>query len=80
MDEDLFWKIIQTTKDNSSGDFEEQQKQLAKELRRLTPDDIIFFVNRFRYFRGHANTWELWGAIYIIHGGCGDDSFNDFRE
>ncbi len=80
MDEDQFWKIIQTTKDNSSGDFEEQQEELAKELRKLTPDDIILFGNRFRYFRGQANTWELWGAIYIIHGGCGDDSFNDFRE
>lgn len=80
MDEDQFWEIIQTTKNNSSGDFEEQQEELAKELRKLTPDDIILFGNRFRYFRGQANTWELWGAIYIIHGGCGDDSFNDFRE
>lgn len=80
MDEDQFWKIIQTTKDNSNGDFEEQQEELANELRKLTPDDIILFGNRFRYFRGQANTWELWGAIYIIHGGCGDDSFNDFRE
>jgi len=80
MEEDMFWKIIQTTKDNAKGDFEEQQEELANELRKLTPDDIILFGNRFRYFRGMANTWELWGAIYIIHGGCGDDSFNDFRE
>ncbi len=80
MNEDLFWKIIQTTKDKSNGDFEKQQEELADELRKLTPNDIILFANRFRYFRGQANTWELWGAIYIIHGGCGDDSFNDFRE
>jgi Protein of unknown function (DUF4240) len=80
MEEDHFWKIIRITKDNSNGDFEEQQVALANELRKLTPDDIILFGNRFRYFRGQANTWELWGAIYIINGGCGDDSFNDFRE
>lgn len=80
MDEDRFWKIIQASKDNSNNDFEEQQEELANELRKLTPDDIILFGNRFRFFRGQANTWELWGAIYIIHGGCGDDSFNDFRE
>ena len=80
MDEDLFWKIIQTTKYNSGGNFEEQQAELARELRKLTPNEIILFGNRFRYFRGQANTWELWGAIYIIHGGCSDDSFNDFRE
>ena len=80
MDEDQFWKIIQTSKDNSRGNFEEQKEELAKELRKLAPDDIILFGNSFRYFRGQANTWELWGAIYIIHGGCGEDSFNDFRE
>lgn len=80
LDEDQFWKIIETTKDNSNGDFEEQQEELANELRKLSPEDIILFGNRFRYFRGQANTWELWGAIYIINGGCGDDSFNDFRE
>jgi hypothetical protein len=22
----------------------------------------------------------LWGAAYLIHGGCGDDTFNDFRS
>ncbi len=66
MDEDQFWKIIQTTKDNSNGDFEEQQEELANELRKLTPDDIILFSNRFRYFRGQANTWELWVDISLI--------------
>ena len=80
MNEDQFWRIIQASKDNADGDFEQQQEELADDLRRLTPEDIILFANRFRYFRGQANTWELWGAIYIIHGGCGDDSFNDFRE
>jgi len=43
MDEEQFWKIIETTKDNSSGHFEEQQEELATELRKLTPDNIILF-------------------------------------
>ncbi len=80
MDEDQFWRIIQASKDKSNGDYEQQQEELANELRKLSADSIILFANRFRYFRGLANTWELWGAIYIIHSGCGDDSFNDFRE
>jgi len=80
MDEEQFWRIIKTTKDKSDDDFEQQQDELANELRKLSPEDIILFGNRFRYFRGQANTWELWGAIYVIHGGCSDDSFNDFRE
>ncbi|MBI3235352.1 MAG: DUF4240 domain-containing protein [Bacteroidetes bacterium] len=80
MDEEVFWKIMKLTKDRSNGYYEEQQEELANELRKLTPDEVLLFDNRFRYFRGQANTWDLWGAIYIIHGGCGDDSFNDFRE
>jgi hypothetical protein len=80
MDEDQFWKIIQTTKDVANNDFHQQQEELANEMQKLNPGDIILFANRFRHFRGKANTWELWGAIYIINGGCGDDSFNDFRE
>ena len=80
MDEDKFWQIIQSTKDKAKDDFENQQEELEKKLQKLTPDEIILFGNRFRFFRGQAYTWKLWGAIYIIHGGCGDDSFNDFRE
>ena len=80
MDEDKFWRIIQSSKDNSQDDFEQQQDELANQLHKLSPDEIILFGNRFRYFRGQANVWGLWGAIYIIHGGCSDDSFNDFRE
>jgi hypothetical protein len=80
MDEEMFWTIIELSKSKSKGDFEQQPEELANELRKLTPENLILFGNRFRFFRGKANTWELWGAIYIIHGGCSDDSFNDFRE
>jgi hypothetical protein len=80
MEEERFWQIIQATKEHAAGDFDQQQAELARELRKLTATEIILFANRFIFFRAKANTWELWGAIYIIHGGCGDDSFNDFRE
>ena len=80
MNEDVFWDIINRTKENSENDYDVQKDQLEIELEKLTPNEIILFYNRFRYFRGLAYTWELWGAIYLIKGGCGDDSFNDFRE
>ena len=80
MDENKFWEIISTSKEKSSNDFELQQNELKNELKKLNPNEIILFGNSFRHYRGKANTWELWGAIYIINGGCGDDMFNDFRE
>src|SRR6185369_3533018 len=39
-----------------------------------------YFDNRFRQLRGEAYSWQLWGAIYIIQGGCSDDGFTDFRD
>lgn len=80
MGEDAFWKIIKNSNLNSKGDYEIQQQELAKELHKLNPNDIIKFYNRFCFLKWEAYTWQLWGAIYIIQGGCGDDSFNDFRE
>ena len=80
MEEDQFWAIIHTSYENSRGDYEEQQGQLTIELRKLPLQDLILFDNRFRELRGRAYDWQLWAAIYIIHGGCGDDSFTDFRD
>jgi hypothetical protein len=80
LSEDKFWKIIETSFNNSGGDFGQQKEELSKELHKLPLQDLILFGNRFSQLRGNAYTWELWGAIYIIHGGCGDDSFMDFRD
>jgi len=80
MADEEFWKLIKLSFDHSHGDFEIQQEELKKELKKLSPQDIILFDNKFSQLRGLAYNWELWGAIYIIHGGCGDDSFMDFRD
>ncbi|MFL5730781.1 MAG: DUF4240 domain-containing protein [Cytophagaceae bacterium] len=80
MPEEKFWAIVQSSFDKTNGDFEEQQIQLASLLKSLALQEIILFDNRFRELRGRAYNWQLWAAIYIIHGGCGDDSFMDFRD
>ena len=79
MSDDQFWKIINLTFQKSKGDFETQQQILHQQLSKLRPVAIMQFDNKFRKLSGEAYTWELWGAIYIINGGCGDDSFADFR-
>lgn len=30
--------------------------------------------------RARANRWDLWGAAYVMNGGCSDDGFIDFRN
>jgi hypothetical protein len=80
MSDDQFWKLINLTYEKSKGDFETQQQILHQELRKLRPVEVIHFDNKFRKLRGDAYTWDLWGAISIVHSGCGDDSFMDFRD
>jgi len=80
LNENKFWEVINETLKKSNGDYELQQEILEKELKKLSLQEIIEFDNRFKELRGKANNWELWGAIYIINGGCGDDSFHYFRE
>ncbi len=79
MSDELFWKLINLTYNKSKGDFETQQQVLNQELSKLRPIEIIHFDNKFRKLRGDAYTWNLWAAIFIINGGCSDDSFMDFR-
>lgn len=79
MDSERFWEIIETSKANSSGDYEKQQVELDKELLKLTAIEILEFDNRFRTLRGQIYNWDFWAAAYIINGGCSDDCFSDFR-
>lgn len=79
LEEDQFWKIIQTTKEQSAGDYEQQILLLKDELLKLDSQEIIEFDNRFRTVRGELYQWDLWAAAYIMNGGCSDDCFSDFR-
>ena len=79
METEKFWKIIETTKSKSLGDYEQQQSELEKELLKLTANEVLEFDNKFRTLRGEIYNWNFWAAAYIINGGCSDDCFSDFR-
>ncbi|WMI70046.1 DUF4240 domain-containing protein [Mangrovimonas sp. YM274] len=79
MDSEKFWKIIEITKSESSGDYEKQQSLLERELLKLTAKEVLEFDNKFRTLKGEIYTWDFWAAAYIINGGCSDDCFSDFR-
>lgn len=79
MESEKFWKIIETNKSKSLGDYEKQQSELEKELTKLTANEVLEFDNKFRTLRGEVYNWNFWAAAYIINGGCSDDCFSDFR-
>jgi len=74
---DDFWNIIAKAKDTINP--EEVIEIVKKELEKLSPEEIVSYQNHFDILHDKANFWNLWGAIYLINGGCGDDSFIDFR-
>ncbi|MEM6821924.1 MAG: DUF4240 domain-containing protein [Verrucomicrobiota bacterium] len=74
MTKDEFWKILE---DLPKG--EGAENTLADCLRTLEPKDIIRFQTHFDEEHARAYRWLLWGAAYIIYGGCSDDGFIDFR-
>ena len=84
MDNNEFWRRIELAKEEAGGakDMESAQQQaefLTGKLATLPPDEIIAFENLFRQKMRQAYRWDLWGAAYVINGGCSDDGFEYFR-
>ncbi len=78
--EQLFWKLIEKSRNMAKGDYAIQSEKLEKLLEGETPEFIVEFNNVFRTMLGKSYTWKLWAAAYIINGGCSDDTFYDFRS
>lgn len=77
MMKEQFWKIINQVKSNSC-DFEERPAKLKELLMQLTPEEVIAFESEYYQKMADAYRWDLWGAAYIINGGCSDDGFHYF--
>jgi hypothetical protein len=88
MDEARFWSVIESTRDAAktrprpaTTDFLDVHIETLRDaLAALPPDDVAGFEARFHELSVRAYRWDLWGAAYWMHGGCGDDSFWDFRS
>lgn len=79
MDELRFWALVQDVHDHANGDMDEKCETLRAALSRLSREDATAFAHCFTSMMDRAYSWPLWGAAYVIHGGCGDDTFTDFR-
>lgn len=74
-----FWKLIDQSRKAAHGDPDAQIDQLRSLLSKLQPEEIVEFGRIFSELHVNAYTWGLWGAAYVIGGGCSDDGFSDFR-
>ena len=79
MPSDEFWRVIARMVDPEH-DPDAQIDALRSALQELSLDELISFETAFRRYLNQAYTWNLWGAAYVIHGGCSDDGFEYFRR
>ncbi len=77
MSDSDFWQVI----DAASGaeTMDSKCSLLRDALADLSDEDLGGFVEQFDRVDGSLYAWPLWGAAYVINGGCGDDGFADFR-
>ena len=79
MDEMAFWALMEAANAEAREQHADQAEILQKKLQTLPAEEILAFHQTFTTLCFNAYRWDLWAAAYIIGGGCGDDSFMDFR-
>ena len=80
MDEVEFWKLIDKSRAAANNNYQTQINSLKTILLTLEPFDIVKFDNTFTALLAASYDYKLWGASYVINGGCSDDCFDYFRQ
>ncbi len=80
MDRNKFWEIIQLVHEKSKGDMDDKCELIKTSISELEVSDALEFLKLFDEMMDSLYSWSLWGAAYVMNGGCGDDSFMDFRS
>ena len=80
MNKEKFWQLIQRVHVEGLDDMDKKSELIKEALAKLSADEVIGFQTLFDEQMDKAYSWELWGAAYVIGGGCSDDAFTDFRS
>jgi len=75
-----FWEIIQLAHDKSSGDMDRKCELIKESISTLDDSEVSRFSEHFDDMMDALYSWPLWGAAYVMNGGCSDDAFSDFRS
>lgn len=74
-----FWKLIELARKGTGGDSSQQVENIAERLAKLSVEEIFSFYRELSRCMAQSYRADLWGAAYIVNGGCSDDSFDYFR-
>ncbi len=79
MQDERFWAIVEECHAAARGDVDEKDRLVKAAVSKLPGREAEAFHATFNAMKDAAFTWDLWAAAYLINGGCGDDTFSDFR-
>ncbi len=76
-----FWQVIADARHRTgnSVDGDRVAEQVTALLARRDPKEIVEFGVYLDGLEVSAYRWDLWGAAYLINGGCSDDCFDYFQ-
>jgi hypothetical protein len=79
MNEHQFWELIEAGK-RAHGDSGEFLDLVAGSVKGFGADGAKQFDEHIAQCMKRAYSWRLWGAAYIMCGGCSDDGFEYWRQ
>lgn len=65
-DEEKFWELIDYTKDQSRGDYQNQIGLIKDRVNHYSTEDLVKLDNLLNHLIKEAFTWDLYGASSII--------------
>ena len=80
MDDDHFWSLIDAAREAAGDDVEDRVTGLEQVLLGQHPDEVMEFQHKYDELMARAFRWDLWGAAFLMNGGCSDDAFRHFRD
>ena len=84
MDRDEFWAIVDWARDGvedtRTGEGAERvAERVGGRLAEMGREAAVAFDLRYAVLGAESYDWNLWGAAYLMKGGCSDDAFDYFR-
>ena len=80
MNRELFWQMMEESRDAADGDPFEQSQHLTAALAEMLPEDILEFDALAHDVQDQAYLAELWEAFYVIEPGCNEEAFVAWRQ
>lgn len=80
MDDERLFALVEAARERAaSSAAPDVAESFVEVLRELSADEVAAADVACVRVLGTAYSWDLWGAAYLLNGGCSDDAFFYFR-